>query len=125
MPYPEDVLNHCGWNDCSRCFRDSGKKRDKLILPVLHGDRVIIVGMSEERAPKTHKVVEGIDGWNKTGLGSPHTSHCLPTGEIVISAVGDKDENQGKSRFILLDGVAFCVKGKWESDNSLSPSLRL
>ncbi|KAL8612336.1 Methanethiol oxidase [Nucella lapillus] len=118
MPYPADELHHSGWNYCSSCFGDSSKKRDKLILPVLDGDRVIIVDVSEERAPKIHKIVEGVDVRNKTGLGSPHTSHCLPTGEIMISAVGDKDDNKGKSGFILLDGDTFCVKGNWEAEGS-------
>lgn len=42
---------------------------------------------------------------------TPHTSHCLPTGEIMISVLGDKDGN-GKCDFILIDAKTYKTKGR-------------
>lgn len=41
---------------------------------------------------------------------TPHTSHCLPTGEIMISIMGDREGN-GKSDFILIDSKTYKTKG--------------
>lgn len=45
---------------------------------------------------------------SKTGLANLHTSHCLGSGEIVISALGDPEGN-AKGGFVLLDGETFEV----------------
>ena len=37
-----------------------------------------------ERAPKLEKVVEAAEIHGKTGLGSLHTSHCLPSGDLMV-----------------------------------------
>lgn len=42
---------------------------------------------------------------------TPHTTHCLANGEIMISIMGDKEGN-GKSDFILIDGKTYKTKGK-------------
>lgn len=42
---------------------------------------------------------------------TPHTSHCLPTGEIMISIMGDVNGN-AKGDFVLIDGSTLKVKGK-------------
>ena len=36
------------------------------------------------------------------GLSFPHTVHCLGSGEIMISAIGDKDGNP-RGNFLVLD----------------------
>lgn len=41
----------------------------------------------------------------------PHTTHCLATGEIMISTMGDKDEN-GKGDFVLIDSKTLEMKGE-------------
>lgn len=39
------------------------------------------------------QVIEAKDIHEKCGLGTPHTSHCLPTGEVMISTLGDPKGN--------------------------------
>jgi len=44
-------------------------------------------------------------------LTAPHTAHCLASGEVMISAMGDVEEN-GRGGFALLDCKDFTIKGK-------------
>jgi hypothetical protein len=46
----------------------------------------------------------------KTGLSNLHTSHCLGSGELMISALGDAEGN-ARGGFVLLDGETFEVCG--------------
>jgi len=64
------------------------------------------------KAPSLHKVVDPADIIEKTGLAYPHTSHCLASGEIMISCLGDKDGNAEGNGFLLLDSE-FNVKGRY------------
>lgn len=41
----------------------------------------------------------------------PHTAHCLASGEIMISTMGDKEEN-GKGDFVLIDSKSLKVTGE-------------
>lgn len=66
----------------------------------------------DPKAPSLHKVVEAADILEKTGLAYPHTSHCLASGDIMISCLGDKDGNAKGSGFLLLDSE-FNVKGRY------------
>lgn len=52
----------------------------------------------------------------KFDCSTPHTAHCLASGEVMISTMGDVKGN-GKSEFILLDGKTFEVKGTWTNNN--------
>ena len=49
-----------------------------------------------------------------TGLTRPHTVHCMPGDNIVISMLGDADGN-GACGFAVLDARTFEVKGRWEN----------
>lgn len=49
---------------------------------------------------------------NNLNCSTPHTTHCLPSGEIMISTMGDKDGN-GKGDFVLIDGETYKMKGTW------------
>ncbi|XP_070353011.1 methanethiol oxidase isoform X1 [Equus asinus] len=121
MPHLKDELHHSGWNTCSSCFGDSTKSRNKLVLPSFISSRIYVVDVgTEPRAPKLHKVIEAKDIHEKCGLGTPHTSHCLPTGEVMISTLGDPKGN-GKGGFVLLDGETFEVKGTWERPGGSAP----
>ncbi|KAF9666153.1 hypothetical protein SADUNF_Sadunf16G0199200 [Salix dunnii] len=60
-----------------------------------------------------HKVVEPENTVNKTGLAYPHTSHCLASGDVMVSCLGDKDGKAEGSGFLLLDSE-FNVNGRWE-----------
>ncbi|KAJ4432008.1 hypothetical protein ANN_20622, partial [Periplaneta americana] len=112
MPAVGDELHHSGWNVCSSCHGDSAKKRDKLVLPSLVSDRVYLVDTATDpKAPRLHKVIEG-ELMRALDVSTPHTSHCLPSGEIMISTMGDKNGN-GKGDFVLIDANTFEVKGLW------------
>lgn len=54
-----------------------------------------------------------IDSSEMRGLdcGTPHTSHCLATGEIMISVMGDKEGNS-KCDFVLIDGKTYKTTGR-------------
>lgn len=57
---------------------------------------------------------------NAFDCSTPHTTHCLPSKEIMISIMGDKEGN-GKGDFILIDSETLKVKGKIRnSSNNLS-----
>uniref|UniRef100_A0A8C0A2V9 Methanethiol oxidase n=1 Tax=Bos mutus grunniens TaxID=30521 RepID=A0A8C0A2V9_BOSMU len=121
MPNLKDELHHSGWNTCSSCFGDSTKSRTKLVLPSLISSRVYVVDVATEpRAPKLHKVVEPKEIHAKCDLSYLHTSHCLASGEVMISALGDPKGN-GKGGFVLLDGETFEVKGTWEQPGGAAP----
>ncbi|XP_062512105.1 methanethiol oxidase-like [Corticium candelabrum] len=121
MPFEGDELHHSGWNACSSCHGDEKRHRNRLILPSLVSSRIYVVDTgSDPRAPSMHKVVDPEELKSKTGLSTPHTSHCLADGNIMVSAMGDPEGN-GKGGFILLDGADFSVTGNWESDGESTP----
>lgn len=47
---------------------------------------------------------------NKVDCTALHTAHCLASGDIMISAMGDVAGN-GKSDYVLIDSKTFTVKG--------------
>uniref|UniRef100_A0A1B6C6R3 Methanethiol oxidase n=1 Tax=Clastoptera arizonana TaxID=38151 RepID=A0A1B6C6R3_9HEMI len=112
-----DEVHHFGWNSCSSCYGDKSKKRDKLILPCLGSDRVYILDVSSDpKAPTIHKVLEP-EEMHVFGVSTPHTTHCLPSGDVMISTMGDVNGN-GKGEFILIDGKSWTYKGLWTKGES-------
>ncbi|KAJ8958139.1 hypothetical protein NQ318_006076 [Aromia moschata] len=113
----KDELHHSGWNVCSSCYHADAccgnvPVRDKLVLPALGSDRVYIVDTGKNpRAPEIHKVIDASEMVD-LDCRTPHTTHCLATGEIMISIMGDKEGN-GKCDFILIDGKTYKTKGTW------------
>nr|XP_050863710.1 methanethiol oxidase isoform X2 [Vespula vulgaris] len=105
-----DELHHSGWNICSSCH-ELPRARDVLILPCLMSDRVYFVDTSNERLPKIKKVLEPKE-MHKYGLSTPHTSHCAPTGEIIISTMG-KPNGDGQGEFLCIDSETLETKGSW------------
>ncbi|XP_053134214.1 methanethiol oxidase-like isoform X2 [Hemicordylus capensis] len=94
MPNVNDELHHTGWNACSSCFGDTTKKRDRLILPCLISSRIYIVDTGTDlRAPRLYKAIEPVEMYWKCNLANPHTTHCLGSGEIMISTMGDPSGN--------------------------------
>lgn len=68
------------WNACSSCT-DKGAKRSHLILPAVVSSQIFAVDtLTDPRAPRIDKVVDGEEIKKKTGLAFPHTSHCLASG---------------------------------------------
>ncbi len=114
MPNVGDELHHFGWNACSSCHGDQSRGRQFMILPGLRSSRLHIIDTADERDPKIVKVIEGDEVKKKTGLSAPHTVHCLASGEIMISMLGDAEGN-APGGFILLD-ENFDIKGHWATD---------
>ncbi|XP_013390785.1 selenium-binding protein 1-like isoform X2 [Lingula anatina] len=115
MPYLGDELHHTGWNACSSCYDDPTKKRNRLVMPSLMSTRIYIVDTDTDPVqPKIYKIVEPEEVYQKTGLGNPHTAHCLANGQVMISCLGDPKGN-AKGGFVILDGCCdFAVQGNWE-----------
>ena len=85
----------------------------RLIVPGLGSDRVYIVDVKTDALnPKLDKVIEP---WeiHKHGVSTPHTTHCLADGNVMISTLGDGPEKNGKGSFLLLDGETFKPVGTW------------
>ena len=57
----------------------------------------------------------------KTGFSRPHTVHCMPGDNVVVSMLGDR-EGRGVGGFACLDARSFDVKGRWE-DGGRTPDL--
>jgi len=119
MPHLNDEIHQSGWNSCSSCHGDCSKTRDKLILPALGSSRIYVVDVSNSRAPKIHTTVEPED-MAAMNVSAPHTSHCLGSGDIMISTCGDKyRENRGT--FVLLDGKTFKLTDTWPAGDASVP----
>jgi selenium-binding protein 1 len=87
-----------------------------LIVPGIRSGRIHILDAADPRAPKMHKVIEPEEVVSKTNLSAPHTVHCLPDGQVMISMLGDgKGDKPGG--FLLLDDK-FDVVGRWEGPDS-------
>jgi selenium-binding protein 1 len=112
MSTPGDELHHFGWNACSSCHGDPMKQRRFLVLPGLRSSNIHIADTIVPAAPKLHQVIEAREIAERTNLSAPHTVHCLPTGQIMLSMLGDRDGN-APGGFLLLDDK-FDVVGRWE-----------
>lgn len=110
MLHVGDELHHSGWNICSSC-NDQPRKRDTLVLPCLMSDRVYFINTSNERAPSIKKVLSPAEV-HEHGVSTLHTSHCAPTGEIMISTMG-KPNGDAQGEFLCIDSETFEVKGLW------------
>jgi len=118
MPYVNDELHHSGWNACSSCHDDPSRSRSHLILPCLGSSRIYAVDVrTNPKAPRVDKIVQPEEMFSKVGYSTPHTSHCLGSGDIMISCLGDPEGN-GKGGFILLNSD-FKLKGVWEESPSV------
>jgi selenium-binding protein 1 len=118
MPGVGDELHHYGWQTCSSAFDCCELERRYLIVPGLRSSRVHIVDVATDpRAPRVHKVIEAEELKAKTGLSAPHTVHCMPGNNVVLSMLGDADGNDGAG-FAVLDAETFEVKGRWEADGA-------
>lgn len=114
MPNTADELHHSGWNACSSCHGDPSKSRNRLILPCVNSSRIYVVDTgSNPRKPSLYTSIEPWEMIQKCGLTAPHTTHCLGSGDIMISCMGDKD-GEGKGGFVLVDGTSFVIKKNWE-----------
>ena len=113
MPNVGDELHHFGWNRCSSACH--GPDRSHLIVPGFRSSRIHVVNVADDpRRPRIEKVIEPEEIVRATGLTRPHTVHCMPGENIVISMLGDADGN-GACGFAVLDARTFEIKGRWEN----------
>jgi len=119
MPYAGDELHHFGWNRCSSACH--GPDRSHLVLPGFRSSRVYIVNVeADPRAPQIEKVIEPEELVAATGYTRPHTAHCMPGDNVVISMLGDADGNAAGG-FAVVDAKTFEVKGRWENGGPRPP----
>src|SRR5256714_1377566 len=119
MPNVGDELHHYGWNRCSSACH--GPDRSHLIVPGFRSSRIHILNVADDpRAPHIEKVIEPDELVAKTGYTRPHTVHCMPGDNVVVSMLGDADGN-GAGGFAVLDAKTFDVKGRWENGGEKPP----
>lgn len=76
-----------------------------MILPCLNTNRIYVVHIDALQSSVLQTVITG-DQLNALGVSGPHTSHCLPDGHIMVSCMGDENQ-QAKGSLLLLDGTTF------------------
>jgi selenium-binding protein 1 len=119
MPNVGDELHHFGWNRCSSACH--GPDRSHLIVPGFRSSRIHVINVADDpRRPRIETVIEPRELVEKTGYTRPHTVHCMPGDNIVISMLGDADGN-GAGGFAVLDAKTFKVKGRWENGGARPP----
>ena len=118
MPNVGDELHHYGWNRCSSACH--GPDRSHLIVPGFRSSRIHLLDVaSDPRRPRIEHVIEPEELVRETGLTRPHTVHCMPGDNVVISMLGDADGN-GACGFAVLDARTFEIKGRWENGGDRS-----
>jgi selenium-binding protein 1 len=120
MPNVGDELHHFGWNRCSSACH--GPDRSHLIVPGFRSSRIHVLDVADDpRRPRIEKVIEADELVEATGYSRPHTVHCMPGDNVVVSMLGDR-EGGGAGGFALLDARTFAVKGRWENGGA-TPGL--
>ena len=119
MPNVGDELHHFGWNRCSSACH--GPDRSHLIVPGFRSSRIHVLNVATTRGkPRIEKVIEPEELVAATGYTRPHTVHCMPGENVVISMLGDAEGN-GAGGFAVLDAKTFEVKGRWENGGEKPP----
>ena len=120
MPNVGDELHHFGWNRCSSACH--GPDRSHLIVPGFRSSRIHVISVADDaRRPHIERVVEPEELLERTGYTRPHTVHCMPGDNVVVSMLGDRD-GRGAGGFAVLDARTFEVNGRWE-DGGPTPDL--
>lgn len=119
MPNVGDELHHFGWNRCSSACH--GPDRSHLIVPGMRSTRVHVLNVADDpRRPFVEHVIEPEEIVKATGYTRPHTVHCMPGENIVISMLGD-EHGGGAGGFAVIDARTFEVKGRWENGGETPP----
>jgi selenium-binding protein 1 len=119
MPNVGDELHHFGWNRCSSACH--GPDRSHLIVPGFLSSRIQVLNIADDpRRPRIEHVIEAEELAAKTGYTRPHTVHCMPGDNVVISTLGDR-EGGGSGGFAVLDARTFELKGRWENGGERPP----
>ncbi len=111
MPNKGDELHHFGWNACSSSCHVEGLERRHLVVPGQRSSRLHIIDTKNRENPEIVKVIEPEEVY-EYDLSAPHTVHCIPDGEILISMLGDKDGDLPGGFLELNDD--FEIEGRWD-----------
>jgi len=111
MPNHGDELHHFGWNACSSSCHLDGLERRHLVVPGFRSSRIHVVDTERRFEPELTAVVEPEEVFAHD-LSAPHTTHCIPDGEILISMLGDANGDL-PGGFLELDDD-FEVVGRWD-----------
>ncbi|ELY78586.1 selenium-binding protein SBP56-related protein [Natrinema pallidum] len=111
MPERGDELHHFGWNACSSSCHMEGLERRHLIVPGQRSSRIHVIDAKDRRNPELETVIEPEEVF-EYDLSAPHTVHCIPDGEILISMLGDAD-GELPGGFLELN-EDFEIEGRWE-----------
>jgi methanethiol oxidase len=119
MPNVGDELHHFGWNRCSSACH--GPDRSHLILPGFRSSRIhVLDAATDPRRPRIEKVIEPDEIIEATGYTRPHTVHCMPGDNVVVSMLGDS-EGGGAGGFAVVDARTLELKGRWENGGDRPP----
>lgn len=118
MPVVGDELFRFGWNVCSSSHKKLSR-RQFLVLPGMQSGRINIVDVEVPERLWMHKVVEATTILDVGGFSVPYTARPLPSGEILVSMLGDRPRLDNRSDrhgpgFLLLD-EHFAPKARWDS----------
>ncbi|WP_137291241.1 selenium-binding protein SBP56-related protein [Natronorubrum halophilum] len=111
MPNRGDELHHFGWNACSSSCHMDGLERRHLIVPGQRSSRIHVIDTKDRRNPELVEVIEPEEIF-EYDLSAPHTVHCVPDGQILISMLGDADGDLPGGFLELNDD--FEIEGRWE-----------
>jgi selenium-binding protein 1 len=111
MPNRGDELHHFGWNACSSSCHVGGLERRHLLVPGQRSSRIHVIDTEDRRDPEVTEVIEPEEVYEHD-LSAPHTVHCIPDGEILVSMLGDADGDL-PGGFLELDDD-FEVEGRWD-----------
>jgi len=119
MPNVGDELHHFGWNRCSSACH--GPDRSHLVVPGFRSSRIHVLNVADDpRRPRMEKVIEPNELVAKTGYTRPHTVHCMPGDNVVVSTLGDAN-GAASGGFAVLDSKTFELKGRWENGGDRPP----
>ena len=111
MPNRGDELHHFGWNACSSSCHVGGLERRHLIVPGQRSSRIHVLDAADRRDPELETVIEPEEVF-EYDLSAPHTVHCIPDGEILISMLGDAD-GELPGGFLELN-ESFEIERRWD-----------
>ena len=111
MPNRGDELHHFGWNACSSSCHIGGLERRHLIVPGQRSSRIHIIDAKDRRNPEMTEVIEPEEVY-EYDLSAPHTVHCIPDGDVLISMLGDANGDL-PGGFLELD-ENLEIKGRWD-----------
>ena len=111
MPNRGDELHHFGWNACSSSCHMCDLERRYLLVPGQRSSRIHVIDTQDRRSPELTRVIEPEEVY-EYDLSAPHTVHCIPDGEILISMLGDADGELPGGFLELNDD--FEIEGRWD-----------